>query len=174
MIVIMPEIDLSATVDDPSFIGYEEEEPTFPTLDEQTLHQDNQQPPSTSALQLPAVIPAIRDLEEAQLPPAKKKRRPREVEPISLDKVDDGMRRLRSTTASQAVQEQRPPVPSTTAPALKTTSAGKKTVQATTTARTTRSAATGLSAGRARGGAPRGVSSAASSNRKSSRHVANN
>ncbi|KAG9042998.1 hypothetical protein FS837_010151, partial [Tulasnella sp. UAMH 9824] len=161
--------DLSATVEDPSFIGYEEEDPTFPSLDEQAVHQQNQQPPPTPTTQAATVVPAVRALDDAQLPPAKKKRRPHEVEPSSLDEVDDGTRKLRSTTASRAAQEPRPVPPATTS-ARTATSAGKRNVQATATARTTRSAATTSSAGRGRGGGPKDVSSAAPTNRRSSRH----
>ncbi|KAG8902390.1 hypothetical protein FRC00_009736 [Tulasnella sp. 408] len=81
--------DLSTTAEDPSFIGYEEEEPTFPSLDEQTVHQENHEHPPTPTLQIPRVVPAVRVLEDAQLPPAKKKRTPREVEASSLDEVDN-------------------------------------------------------------------------------------
>lgn len=51
-------------------------------------------------LHLPTVVPAVQTLEDAQLPPAKEKLRPCEVEPSSFNQVDDGTWRLHSTTAS--------------------------------------------------------------------------
>lgn len=40
LIIWMPELNPLTTVEDPSFIASKAEEPTFPSLNEQTVHQE--------------------------------------------------------------------------------------------------------------------------------------
>lgn len=87
-----------------STLGPEEEDPTFPVNSLQPpLALDGPPRPSLSPTEDP-VVPAIRRLEEASLPPAKKRRLARGVDISPQDEIDLGTRKLRSATA-------RPPEP---------------------------------------------------------------
>ncbi|KIO28289.1 hypothetical protein M407DRAFT_22498 [Tulasnella calospora MUT 4182] len=124
-----------STPEDTSRLPPEDEDPTFPTnFPRQPVAEDGLQRRSPSPTQ-GSLVPAIRSLDHAPLPPAKK-RRTREVEMVSLDEADQNVRRLRSATVVKAAQPTLPTPPGTTSrtkPAGPSTSAAEKKRAATTT-----------------------------------------
>ncbi|KIO26170.1 hypothetical protein M407DRAFT_24503 [Tulasnella calospora MUT 4182] len=98
--------------EDLSVISYEPEDPVFTPVPQQDTNPStaDQLPLPSSSDEGAAVIPAVRPLEDAPLPPPKKKRRNREVV-LSIDEVDQGPRRLRSATAPQPAQAVLPRAP---------------------------------------------------------------
>ncbi|KAG9041628.1 hypothetical protein FS837_011947 [Tulasnella sp. UAMH 9824] len=92
-----------------STLGPEEEDPTFPINSPRPLIALDGLPRRSLSPAEDPVIPAIRRLEDASLPPAKKKRLARKADIGLEDEIDLGTRKLRSATA-------RPPEPTLPAP----------------------------------------------------------
>ncbi|KIO19093.1 hypothetical protein M407DRAFT_224161 [Tulasnella calospora MUT 4182] len=151
-----------------SHLSYEEEDPTLPDSIQPTMSSRNQRSALVSTPQSTTLVPAVRPLENASLPVAKKIRRTREVEPCSLNEANQGTRTLRSTTAPRPVQEPSPIIPGRGSTPGKPKAAGSGGVQGSASTRITRSTASAPSAGRGRGRPANRVPTVAPSRKKKS------
>ncbi|KAG8925065.1 hypothetical protein FRC01_010729 [Tulasnella sp. 417] len=94
----------ASTSEDLSMLPPEDEDPTLSApgpKESDIVH--GPPPPSPSPVQK-SVVPAVRSLEDAELPPGKKRRVAAEVETRSLDQTDGGVRKLRSATGPKPAQ----------------------------------------------------------------------
>ncbi|KAG8925798.1 hypothetical protein FRC01_009688 [Tulasnella sp. 417] len=161
----------SMASEDTSHVSYEEEDPTFPSANKPgTSASEPTVVPPTS--QVAALVPAVRHLEDAPLPPAKRKRGTREVETGSLDAIEQGPRKLRSATIPIPQPPQNIPsiTPGRASAPRRAKAPASGDAQGTANTRKTRSAGTAPSnAGRGRRSALNGTAAATPSRQGSSK-----